>query len=70
MAITVNGVKCKVVESLGYNHDMGGYVKRVVYDGKEQMAVGGPGRWRLWTPTDRTQPLREAMARGWPGKQV
>lgn len=69
MAITINGRKVKVLSSLGYNHDIGAYVKEVEIDGQRQMAVGGPGYWRLWTARDRTQPLREAVARGWPRKK-
>lgn len=66
MAITINGRKVKVLESLGYNPDVGDYVKMVEIDGQRQMAVGGPGRWRLWTARDRAAPLREAAAKGWP----
>lgn len=68
MAITINGRKVKVLSSLGYNHDIGAYVKEVEIDGERQMAVGGPGRWRLWTAADRTAPLRRAVAAGWPHK--
>jgi hypothetical protein len=68
MAITIDGRKVKVLSSLGYNHDVGAYVKEVEIDGQRQMAVGGPGRWRLWNAADRTRPLREAIARGWPHK--
>lgn len=68
MAITINGRKVKVLSSLGYNQDVGEYVKMVEIDGKREMAVGGPGRWRLWTPRDRTRPIREAAAKGWPRK--
>lgn len=66
--ITIDGRKVKVLASLGYNQDVGAYVKEVEIDGKRQMAVGRPGAWRLWTPADRTRPLREAVARGWPKK--
>jgi hypothetical protein len=68
MAITINGKKVKVLSSLGYNHDVGAYVKEVEIDGQRQMAVGSPGYWRLWTAADRTRPLREAIARGWPNE--
>lgn len=64
--ITIDGKKVKVLDSLGYNHDIGAYVKRVEIDGKPQMAVGTRGSWRLWTARDRTRPLREAIANGWP----
>lgn len=70
MAIMINGRKVKVLSSLGYNHDVGAYVKMVEIDGKREMAVGSPGYWRLWTAADRTRPLREAAARGWPNKQT
>lgn len=68
MAITIDGKKVKVTSNLGYNHDVGAYVKEVEIDGKRQMAVGRPGHWRLWTAADRTRPLREAIAKGWPNK--
>jgi hypothetical protein len=70
MAITIDGRKVKVLSSLGYNHDVGGYVKEVEIDGQRQMAVGGRGYWRLWTARDRTAPLREAVANGWPHKRL
>jgi hypothetical protein len=57
----------RVVDSLGYVHDVGACVKEVeMPDGTLRKAVkyhGGP--WRLWGPLDRTAPLREAVARGW-----
>ena len=70
MSITIDGKKVKVLSSLGYNHDVGAYVKEVEIDGKRQMAVGSRGCWRLWTAADRTWPLREAIARGWPSEKV
>jgi hypothetical protein len=70
MAITMNGVKYKVIDSLGYNHDVGAQVKMIEYEGKRAMVVGSAGRWRLWTASDRTAPLREAVARGWPKKET
>ena len=66
MAITIHGRKVKVLDSMGYNPDIGEHDKMVEIDGKRRMAVGGPGRWRLWTAKDRTEPLREAFERGWP----
>jgi hypothetical protein len=59
---------CKVVESLGYNPDIGARVNVVLHDGMERKAVGGGQHgWRFWTPRDRVQPLidhaeREAAA--------
>lgn len=59
---------CRVIESLGYNHDIGSRVNVVLHEGVERKAVGG-GRygWRFWTARDRVQPLvdhaeREAAA--------
>jgi|WetSurMetagenome_2_1015567.scaffolds.fasta_scaffold06573_5 hypothetical protein len=48
--IKVNGKSYKVVESLGYNHDVGAYAK-VVKDGdKERIVVGTRGCWSFYTP--------------------
>lgn len=66
MAITVNGRKVKVLNKGGYNHDIGKNWKMVEIDGERKMVVGSAGYWREWTPADRTRPLREAAAKGWP----
>ncbi len=66
MAITIDGVKRKVVCDMGYNHSVGAYVKEVEIDGEFKIAVKRGGAWRLWGAGDRTKPLREAVARGWP----
>lgn len=63
--IEVEGKKYKVIDKGCYNHDIGDYWKRVLTPEGEKMVVGTRGRWRFWTPADRTRPLREAMARGW-----
>lgn len=68
--ITVEGQSYKVVESGGYNQDIGKYWKRVQTPDGEKMVVGSPGRWRFWTAADRTRPLREAIAKGWPKRHV
>jgi hypothetical protein len=68
MAITIDGKKYKVVESLGYNHSAGCYAKLVQTDDGEKMAVSHMargGRWRFWTAADRTEPLRQNHR--WPG---
>ena len=66
MAITVNGKKVKVLDKGGYNCDIGMQTKVVEIDGKPVRVVGSAGYWRVWSPADRTRPLREAIARGWP----
>jgi hypothetical protein len=56
---------CKVVESLGYNHDAGAYCKIVEHDGRE-MLVKCPRSMQLWRPhtaRDRVKPLVDHMAR-------
>lgn len=66
--ITMDGKKYKVLESFGFNCIVDAQVKFILYDGKRTMVVGSAGRWRLWSPEDRTKPIRDAMARGWPHK--
>lgn len=70
MAIMVQGKKCKVIDKGGYNCDIGQNWKMVELDGERVMVVGGRGFWRVWGPRDRTAPLREAIARGWPAKDL
>lgn len=66
MAITIAGVKYKVIDSGGYNHDVGSYWKVVeTPDGHHKMVVGGRGRWRFWSAADRVRPMHEAMEKGW-----
>ena len=68
MAITVNGKKVKVLDKGGFNHDIGMHTKVVEIDGERVRVVGGAGHWRIWSAADRTRPLREAIARGWPNE--
>jgi len=48
--IKVEGKLYKVVESLGYNPDVGNYVKVILVDGKERIIVGSKGSWQFWHP--------------------
>ena len=48
--IKVDGKSHKVVESLGYNPDVGAYVKVILVDGVERVVVGTNGCWRFWEP--------------------
>jgi len=64
--ITVEGQPYKVTDSGSYNHDIGQYWKRVATPDGEKMVVGTRGRWRFWTARDRTRPLVDAIAKGWP----
>jgi len=64
--IEIAGKRYKVVESMGFNHDIGRYAK-IVRDGdRDRMAVKEAGQWRFWGAADRVQPLVEAIERGWP----
>ncbi len=48
------GVKASVVESMGFNHDIGTYATLVRWEGREFVAVKrGVGNWREWTAKDR-----------------
>lgn len=62
--IAVEGHRCKVVDALGYNPDIGQRVTVVEHEGSERKAVGG-GRygWRFWTARDRAQPLVDELRR-------
>lgn len=56
---------CKVVESLGYNHDAGAYCKIVEHEGRE-ILVKRPGGLKLWRPhtaRERVQPLIDHLER-------
>lgn len=64
--IEIDGASYKVLDSLGYNHDVGGYVKEVLTSDGPKMAVKQGALWRFWTARDRVAPLMEAVKRGWP----
>jgi hypothetical protein len=66
--IDVDGYgKLKVLGSLGYVHDVGMHVKEVeLPDGSPAKVVKRGSTWQRWTARDRTAPLREAAAKGWP----
>lgn len=68
--VSIGGKHYKVIEHLGYNHDIGKRVVQVETDDGPRMAVAGsPGMgYRFWTAEDRVVPLREAINRGWPNK--
>lgn len=61
--IEVEGIKCKVVESLGYIHDIGQRAVIVLHEGVERKAVGGSGHYRFWGARDRVQPLVDELER-------
>lgn len=54
---------CKVVESLGYNHDLGAFCKVVELEGREVVVKRPRGMklWRRHTSAERTAPLIEAL---------
>lgn len=56
---------CKVVESLGYNHDAGAYCKIVELDGREVLVKRARGLklWRQHTARERVQPLVDHFER-------
>ena len=67
--VTVDGVQYAVTEQPGYDGSIGGYRAFVTTPDGEKAVVRFTGsKWRFWTPSDRTQPLRDAVARGWPNK--
>ena len=56
---------CKVVESMGYNHDLGAYAKIVEFEGRE-IVVKRPQGLKLWRPhtaRERVQPIVEHFER-------
>ena len=54
--VTIDGQPYKVVESLGYNPDVGARVIRVEHvGGTTHTAVGSRGSYRFWTARDRVQ---------------
>jgi hypothetical protein len=62
--ITVDGVKYQVTEQPSYDCSIG-CSRAFVETPDGEKAVVKQGRWRFWTPRDRTAPLREAVAHGW-----
>lgn len=65
MAVTIAGKKYKVIDPGSYSHDFGSYWKIIDTPEGHKTIVGGRGRWRFWTATDRTKPLHDAMEKGW-----
>lgn len=66
--VMVAGQKYKVIDIGAYSHDMGYYWKIVETPNGPKTIVGTRGQWRFWTAEDRTKPLRDAIAKGWPNK--
>lgn len=47
-------VKATVIESMGFNHDIGKYASVVKWEGREFVAVKyAVGDWREWSAKDR-----------------
>lgn len=63
--ITVDGVKYPVTEQPCYDMNIG-CQRAFVQTPNGEKPIVKQGKWRFWTPRDRTAPLREAVARGWP----
>ena len=56
-------VMCKVIERLGYNHDLGATAAWVEHNGKEFVAERRLGAWRKRTVQQRVQPLIDHIER-------
>jgi len=57
----------EVLDSLGYNQDIGAHSKEVrLPDGTAAIVVKRGGAWKCWSARDRIEPLREAIEKGWP----
>lgn len=56
--ITVEGAAYTVLDTLGFQHSAGVYVKEVETSDGPRMAVRYPGSkvWRWWTVADRVRP--------------
>jgi hypothetical protein len=49
---------CRLIERIGFIHDIGARACLVEYDGKQFMAVGKRGGWRKWTAVWPPSPAR------------
>jgi len=49
-----------------WNPDVGAYTRWVRVDGVEKLQVRRAGVWVSWTAEERTRPLLDAIAQGWP----
>ncbi len=59
MNVIVEGRKYRVIERLGFVHDVGGYVVEVeTTDGPRKAIKWGYSDYRFWTARDRVQPMR------------
>ena len=61
--VEIEGVKYEITSSLGFVHDVGGWVK-FVRDGERNRAIirhRGAKQWRFRTPVEVVQPLRDAL---------
>jgi hypothetical protein len=61
--VMINGCPYPVVESLGFNPDIGERAWVVKTQDGEKTAVGPAPKARFWTPTDRVRLLREYYER-------
>jgi hypothetical protein len=60
MVMLESGERVRLVERLGYNHDMAAHAAVAMYEGKEITIIRRGGKWRRWTAQDRARPLVES----------
>ena len=54
-------VRCRVVESLGFVHDIARRAKVVLFEGREVTVTLRGGLWQRHTPRERAQPFLESL---------
>ena len=61
--LMINGTRYPIVESLGFNQEVGANAWIVITLAGEKMAVGHRSNAQFWTPRDRVAPLVAGLAR-------
>lgn len=62
--VEIEGIRYRVIEDMGFNHDVGGPSVVVDVNGCERAAVKDGKAWRFWTAADRVSVRRASRGVG------
>ena len=62
--IEIDGIRYRVIEDMGFNHDAGASSVVVDVNGRERVAVREGKAWRFWTAADRVSVRRASRGVG------
>lgn len=62
--VEIEGIRYRVIEDMGFNHDTGTYSVVLNVSGCERVAIKDGRTWRFWTAADRVSVQRASRGVG------